>query len=367
MRILIVEPYYGGSHKAWVDGYQRFSSHDVEVLSLPAQFWKWRMQGGAITIARLLEAQYKPPDLILVTDMLNVATLRALLRNTCFDACPILLYFHESQFSYPQNRRQNHGWQYAFINYASALAADGVFFNSIYHFDTFFDELPRMLKHFADYNERHTVDLIRSKSHVLPLGIDLRKLDSHRPKRSGGGDIRPSTILWNHRWEEEKNPQSFFKSLETLIDMQIDFRVAITGENNRQNPAEFEAARNLLGQRLVHLGYVASEAAYARLLWQADIVVSTAYQEFFGGAVAEAIYCGCIPVLPNRLNYPNLIPQAMHRACLYKDRGQALTYRLAEILTGQLSVDRQQLREFIAQYDWQHLAPVYDQTLAAFA
>jgi hypothetical protein len=48
-------------------------------------------------------------------------------------------------------------------------------------------------------------------------------------------------------------------------------------------------------------------------------VVSTAIQEFFGIAVVAAIYCRCFPVLPRRLAYPEVTPEASHEACLYDD------------------------------------------------
>jgi hypothetical protein len=41
MRILLIEPYFGGSHKAWAQGYVTHSRHDVTLLTLPARFWKW--------------------------------------------------------------------------------------------------------------------------------------------------------------------------------------------------------------------------------------------------------------------------------------------------------------------------------------
>ena len=70
MNILLVEPYYTGSHKQWADGYKENSSHNVKILSLKGQFWKWRMHGGAITLARMFNDLKWDPDLILVTDML---------------------------------------------------------------------------------------------------------------------------------------------------------------------------------------------------------------------------------------------------------------------------------------------------------
>ncbi|HHE70832.1 MAG TPA: DUF3524 domain-containing protein, partial [Chloroflexi bacterium] len=51
LRVLVLVPYYGGSHRAWAEGYVRASRHEVSLVTLPARFWKWRMQGGAVTLA----------------------------------------------------------------------------------------------------------------------------------------------------------------------------------------------------------------------------------------------------------------------------------------------------------------------------
>jgi len=48
MKILLLEPYFTGSHKAWAEGYARYSSHNIEILSLPGQFWKKGISGSAI-------------------------------------------------------------------------------------------------------------------------------------------------------------------------------------------------------------------------------------------------------------------------------------------------------------------------------
>ena len=76
--------------------------------------------------------------------------------------------------------------------------------------------------------------------------------------------------------------------------------------------------KEALSDRLIQLGYVESFADYARLLWEADYVVSTAWQEFFGISVCEAAYCGCLPILPDRLNYPSLLTDELRAACLYQ-------------------------------------------------
>jgi glycosyltransferase involved in cell wall biosynthesis len=358
VHILLIEPYYGGSHRAWADGYKRYSRHEVRLLTLPAQFWKWRMQGGAVTFARLLTEGGLLPDVVLVSDMMNVATFRALTQDTLRDI-PIALYFHETQLTYPQNSRQQHGWRYGFINYISALAADAVFFNSQYHLDVFFKTLPNMLKHFGDYDELQTIDSLRGKSSVLPLGIDLKRFDAYQAVSSTS--TLPPLIVWNHRWEEEKNPSAFFSALYSLMERSIPFRVAITGENFQQHPAAFEEARARLGEHLIQYGYLPDFASYARLLWEADYVVSTSYQDFFGGSIAEAIYCGCVPILPHRLNYPYLVPRSLHSACLYQGNSP-LGLLIAHLKAGQ-TVDMATLKGHIDQYDWSRIVKVYDDTL----
>lgn len=359
MRIALLESYYGGSHKAWADGYQRHSQHEIELLTLPAQFWKWRMQGAAISFARLLQSQ---PDFILASSMIDLSTFRALTYRR-LGATPLALYLHENQLSYPQNQRQGHGWRYGFINYLSALSADAVYFNSDYHRADFLAQLPRMLKHFADYNELESIDTIRRKSKTLPLGIDLRRFDAHRATKPAGA---PPRILWNHRWESDKNPDAFVSSLIQLAEGGYDFQVVILGEQFGEMPAAFRRAREALGGRIIQLGYARYFAEYARWLWRCDYVVSSAWQEFFGAAVCEAMYCHCIPILPDRLNYSNLLPGALKPACLYaRDK---LTAQLAfHLAGGGAPSDTELLRAEAALYDWSRMVPQYDRELEGLA
>ena len=98
MNILLVEPYYSGSHKSWAQGYQSFSNHDVQIISLPGQFWKWRMHGGAITLAKQFMDMDFSPDLILATDMLDLTTFLSLTKSRTAQV-PNALYFHENQLS----------------------------------------------------------------------------------------------------------------------------------------------------------------------------------------------------------------------------------------------------------------------------
>src|SRR5439155_6174009 len=107
-------------------------------------------------------------------------------------------------------------------------------------------------------------------------------------------------VLWNSRWEYDKGPQAFFAALRDLAARGLDFRVIVAGEHIDPNEPNFLAAREWLGARGLAWGYAPDLAAYRAMLWQSDIVVSTAIQEFFGISVIEALYCGCVAVLPRR-------------------------------------------------------------------
>jgi hypothetical protein len=52
MRIVALEPYDTGSHRDWLRGYARSSRHEVVPLTMSGQYWKWRMHGGAVSLAR---------------------------------------------------------------------------------------------------------------------------------------------------------------------------------------------------------------------------------------------------------------------------------------------------------------------------
>ena len=359
MNILIVEPYLTGSHAAWARGYQSHSRHEVQLLSLSGANWKWRMHGGAVTLARRFNQGADDPDLILATDMLDVTTFQSLTRARTA-RIPTAIYFHENQLSYPWSPRdrdvlQNRDKHYGFINYASALASDAVFFNSRYHLDSFFTELERLLKHFPDHNELGSIDVLREKTRVLPLGLELGRYEG-----ADDGDEDAPLVLWNHRWEYDKNPDEFFIALDVLNKKGVSFRVAILGENFSQQPDVFLIARDRLGDKVVQFGYADD---YAQWLRRAHILPVTSHQDFFGASVIEAVSCGAYPLLPRRLAYPELFPDSNHTQFFYTDFDD-LVAKLTALCSGdEWRTPRVELIDHVSRYDWSKMAPVYDDTL----
>jgi len=349
LRVLALEPYFGGSHRFFLEGLKRHSRHRLTILSLPARYWKWRMHGGAVTLARQALELEGGFDLILATDMLNLPVFLSLARSR-FSRTPAVIYFHENQATYPMPPYQKRDLTYACINWSSMVAADESWFNSEYHRDEFFDELPRLLKHFPDYQDLEGVPAAFENSRVLEPGVDLNALDGHRAQR---GTV--PRVLWNHRWEYDKNPAGFFRALAAVRRRGVRFELALAGMNTRQEPEEFLAARDEFAEQLVHYGYAPGFGDYARLLWTSHIVVSTALHEFFGMSCVEAMHCGCHPLLPDRLNYPALAgPQFLYGS------EKELVERLSRLLAEPDTLRPEAAAKMAARHDWLIRAPEFD-------
>ncbi|MGH2632279.1 MAG: tRNA-queuosine alpha-mannosyltransferase domain-containing protein, partial [Tepidiformaceae bacterium] len=98
MRGLFIEPFYGGSHRAFLDGLVRHSAHEFRLLTLPEGEWRRRMRRGAQELAAAAHELPGEFDFIVATDMLDVPAFLALTRPR-FSGLPLMLYLHENQFT----------------------------------------------------------------------------------------------------------------------------------------------------------------------------------------------------------------------------------------------------------------------------
>ncbi|MFN3597589.1 MAG: DUF3524 domain-containing protein [Rubricoccaceae bacterium] len=365
LRVFAAEPWYGGSHQRFLDDLARHSRHRFVPVTMAARYWKWRMQGGAVTLAEKLRAEaaaHGRPDVLFASDMVHLPALKALAPDV-LAGVPTVLYFHENQLTYPLREGQARDVTYAYINYLSALVADRVVFNSHFHHDAFFEALPDLLRRFPDYTHVGTLPALRAKASVLHLGLDLAGLDAHAPPEPPPPG--PPILLWNHRWEYDKDPEAFFRIVNRLDDAGLRFRLILAGQTFAEQPPAFAQGFRRYAERVIHYGFAETFADYARLLHTADLVVSTARHEFFGIAMMEAIYCGCHPLLPDRLTYPELIPASLHRPLLHApilyDSEDALFEQLRRLLRGEdQPLPREVLRRIAEPLAWPAHAPRYD-------
>jgi len=312
-------------------------------LTMPARHWKWRMRSAAVRWAIDERAELERPwDLILASSYVPLAELLGLVPS--LSRVPSLLFFHENQLAFPVSDRlsqqeQARDLHYGFTQLTSALAATRCGFNSRHNRDSFLSEAERILSKMPAPVPSGWVERIAARSDVIYLPLELADAPpaAHR-------DDGPPIILWNHRWEHDKRPEAFFDALYALLERGVAFRLVVTGQRFRRAPACFDEARSRLADRIVHWGYAESRADYEALLSRADIAVSTAGHEFFGVSMLEATHFGAFPLVPDRLAYPEIFPEA-HR---YADDA-ALVDRLTALLAGQVPL-RADRRTITAPY-----------------
>lgn len=354
LKLLFLEPFFGGSHREFAGGWIANSRHQIDLLTLPASFWKWRMRGAALHFIR------RVPDLadydgLITTDLMSLSDFKALAGGAC---PPALVYFHENQLSYPLAPGEQMDYQFGFTDITTALAANRVLFNSHTHLETFLEGLPRFLKMMPDHSPKWVVAEIRAKSRVLYPGC---RIPADPVALTPPVAQEPPLIIWNHRWEFDKDPEAFFQALDAVLADGHDFRLALLGESGRTAPPCFAAARQRYGRRIVHYGYLPSREEYLGWLRQGHIVVSTAIQENFGIAVVEAVRFGCIPLLPARLSYPEIIPAAHHAQVLY-DTPAALHAKLTALLTDYPRFERLRadLSSAMGRFAWARRIDLFD-------
>ncbi len=358
-RVLILEPYYGGSHKHFLEGLQRWLGADFLLFSLPARKWKMRMQFSAVCFVQKIGAlpeKQRRFDVVLCSTFVDVAVLRALLLDVSGwnQKALVKTYFHENQFAYPNQVDDISMRHFTAINYTTALASDEIAFNSHYNFNSFCAAVKKVLTLTSDMDVGQSLDRIREKSRVLYPGMDYSSID--RVQKPPLVNATP-VIVWNHRWEHDKGPEEFFQALYCLQEKKIAFKLIVLGESYATIPDCFVEVKSRLADEILHFGYVQSRHEYVKLLCQGDIVVSTATHEFFGISVLEAVRAGCYPLLPRSLSYPELFPDAYMYA-----RGK-LAKRLVQFLSHPKQLSKKEVESLTEQYGWPVLQSEYAQWL----
>jgi glycosyltransferase involved in cell wall biosynthesis len=303
MRILLLSAYDAHSHRRWREALVReFPDYDWSVLALPPRHFNWRIRGNSLSWAfSERERLVRPYDLLIATSMTDLATLKGLVPGLA--SLPTLVYCHENQFAYPKGREQSPRLEPMMVNLYTTLAADRVVFNSAHNRDSFLAGVQALLDKMPDAVPPGITEWIRMRSHILPVPLEADWFSG----RLGSSTVdAPFTIVWNHRWEFDKAPERLFQALLQLRAAGVEFRVHVLGQPFRERPPVFAEMQQALAGYIGVWGRVRDAADYRALLQQSHVVLSTALHEFQGLAVLEAVASSCIPLVPDRLVYPEL-------------------------------------------------------------
>ncbi len=328
-RILVLEPWLGGSHARFLEQWSARSRHAVQVRGLPARHWKWRMRSSAWQLARDLAGD--PPDALLVSDYVDLPALFGFLPAS-WARVPAAVYFHENQLTYPTGSPTPDDAHYGFTNVLSCVRAERAVFNSAFARDSFATAARELLGRLPAPRPGAEFEQALERSVVISPGIELEEF----PLGPGGPRRAVLRVAFNHRWEHDKDPAAFLCAALAAcerLEGAADLELLLLGQRFENLPAGVPELLDRLRDRIVADGFAADRARYARTLGTADVVVSTARHEFCGLAVLEAAACGATPLLPERLSYPELIPAEFRPRVLYRGDAQ-LVERLTELARG---------------------------------
>lgn len=327
MKVLLLSAYDAHSHRRWRRGLvAAFPDWDWTVLALPPRNFAWRVRGNSLSWAfserHTLEQAY---DIIIATSMTDLSALKGMVPSLA--AVPSLVYCHENQFTFPyQPERQQYNDPKITSLYAM-LAADRVLFNSAWNRTGLLDGAREFLQQMPDAVPPGVIEQLADRTAVVPVPLEAVWYESSPPREA------PFTLVWNHRWEFDKAPERLFAALLKLRGAGAEFRVHVVGQQFRQQPAVFADSYQKLEGCIGQWGFVEAEEDYRQLLRTSHVVLSTALHEFQGLAVLEGAACGCYPLVPDRLAYPELFPAACRYAS-FPDEPARESEAIADALLG---------------------------------
>ncbi|XP_071957428.1 tRNA-queuosine alpha-mannosyltransferase-like isoform X1 [Antedon mediterranea] len=395
-RVLLIEAFYAGSHSQLIDTLGKGLEGCAVKYTLPGKKWHWRARTSALYFSEVISPsqEYR---ILFTSSVLNLAELVALRPD--LSRLTKIVYFHENQLVYPVRKQKDRDFQYGYNQIITCLTADIVLFNSKYNMESFLSSIGTFLKLMPDFRPKGLAEKIRPKSKVLYFPIEFPIMNDpiadvmegltlaeqasslhesqevfekskDRAIKSGVTGEQtvscssvlsqlssPLKIVWAHRWEYDKNPDLFFRTLYKLLDSGEDFRISVLGEHYSEIPDIFTEAYESLKDNIVHWGYQQSKEDYYQVLIEGDVAVSTAKHEFYGVAMLEAVHCGCLPLCPNQLVYPEIFP----KDCLYNTEQQLFKHLRRFCRTPNIvrNYDRSTLNEITTKCSWTSLKQQY--------
>ncbi|XP_030183341.1 glycosyltransferase-like domain-containing protein 1 isoform X5 [Lynx canadensis] len=312
MSILIIEAFYGGSHKQLADLLQE-ELEDCVLYSLPAKKWHWRARTSALYFSQNIpiSEQYR---ILFASSVLNLTELTALRPD--LGKLKKILYFHENQLVYPVKKCQERDFQYGYNQILSCLVADVVVFNSVFNMESFLTSIGKFMKLIPDHRPKDLESIIRPKCQVIYFPIRFPDVSRFMPKHKtthlqkilslkGNGGAAPSMAPAFH--QEQKGSENLLKNfnsesgpcnaaqqenLGSSLMQEPDLRMCHSSDNS--SSLHEEDKQNTTSSPCDIFGGIDDPQRPLHIVWPHRWL--------------EAVYCGCYPLCPKDLVYPEIFP-----------------------------------------------------------
>lgn len=297
--ILALEPFFGGPRKAMLETIMRYSRHRWTLLRLPPRRIERRLMAAAHWFAEQLSRHWVGRvDVLFTSEAMNLADLLRLVPE--LGPKPSVVYFHDNQL--PQVGQDADAAHHV-VNLGTAGSASEIWFNSVYHLKMFLTRASAMVERHPELSGRNPLPAIAGKSHLMPPPVDFSQ-DEELGRRE----------------KIARNPRLLFVDTRDA-DIAL-LNQGLLGLSRRERyglvtvgPVEGlsdDLERTTISER--------DEAAQARALHQAGVLVSARPDAASDHYAVRALHAGCWPVFPASGVYPELLPELLHPFCLYDSR-----------------------------------------------
>jgi glycosyltransferase involved in cell wall biosynthesis len=300
--IIAIPPYYSKTSFEEIVLSLRMATKNlnVEVLFIGAS----RPLPNRLTDSFLDDFNYIKGQISLIKNLCQIKDARKILFLDYFNPGLDILFYNNQKLN---NYKCKYG---ALLHGTSFFDDDLYFFPWLKYFELSWAQIYNSIYTPSRYITKNLPISIRNKIKILPFGVDSINFISRENYK------KKYDVIFPHRLNEDKGITQFIDIIKKMSD--VEFFIIVPQKKNFVSKNNFYIKL----KKFSNVKFIFSESPDKHLstLSDAKIVLSCAKQENFGYSVIKSVLCGCIPVLPNKLCYPELFDKRF----LYNNTNEAI-------------------------------------------
>lgn len=288
--IIVIPPYYEGtSFQDIVESLKEASKK----ISLPIKFIGYDSPlKNNFNDEFLDDKKYVIGQSLLLKKIINIGPVSKILFLDFFNpGIDLIKYFHE---------QQKYNCKYSVLLHGGSFLKHDLYpFGWIKHFELGWFEIYDIVYTPSNFLATALPRKLQEKTKVFPWGLDNFMEQKYK-------NAKTIDVIFPHRINSDKG----IEDLINIISKMPDVKFVITSPQNKNAFRKNCYYKSINNYKNAVFLFGQSEKEHIKTLSKAKVVLSCAKQENFGYAVMKAVLSGCIPVLPNRLCYPEFFDDA---------------------------------------------------------